>query len=91
VKLQNAALVFCAWTIAGTAALHGQSAFGNEFDLNKPIHLEGKVTGLDWVNPHVHADIGVPDNNGGTETWRAELYQQPESRRYGKKHDSSGG
>jgi hypothetical protein len=73
VKLQAAALVLCAWTIPGIAALHGQQAFGNEFDLNKPIHLDGKITKLEWVNPHVHADIAVPDNSGGTETWRAEL------------------
>jgi hypothetical protein len=72
-KLQTTALLLCAWTIAGIGVLHGQQAFGSEFDLNKPIHLEGKVARLEWANPHVNADIAVPVNNGGTAIWRTEL------------------
>ena len=30
----------------------GHHAFGGEFDPNKPVLLKGKVTKIEWVNPH---------------------------------------
>ena len=46
-------------------------AFSAEFDANAPIHLEGTVTRMEWINPHawVHLDIVV---DGKTESWMVE-------------------
>ena len=46
-------------------------AFSAEFDANAPIHLEGKVTRMEWINPHawVHLDVIV---DGKTESWMVE-------------------
>ena len=46
-------------------------AFSAEFDANAPIHLEGKVTRMEWINPHawVHLDVVV---DGKTESWMVE-------------------
>jgi hypothetical protein len=46
-------------------------AFSAEFDANAPIHLEGTVTKMEWINPHawVHLDIVV---DGKTESWMVE-------------------
>src|SRR5437667_3870850 len=44
-------------------------AFSAEFDVNKPIRLEGTVAKMEWVNPHawIHIDVKKPD--GSTERW----------------------
>jgi hypothetical protein len=37
---------------AAAPALIAHHAFGAEFDANRPVLLKGKVTKLEWVNPH---------------------------------------
>lgn len=56
-------------TAAPAAAHH---AFAAEFDAAKPIHLEGTVTRMEWINPHawVHIDVEKPD--GAVERWMIE-------------------
>jgi hypothetical protein len=57
-----AAIVGCAILGAGSAAL-AHHAFAAEFDVNKPIKLEGKLVKWDMVNPHswFHIDVkGTP-------------------------------
>ena len=47
-------------------------AFQAEFDQKKPVKLEGKVTGMEWINPHawIHIDVVGPD--GKVTNWRGE-------------------
>src|ERR1700744_3047865 len=47
-------------------------AFQAEFDKNKPVHLTGKVTEMEWINPHswIHIDVTNPD--GTTTNWMVE-------------------
>ena len=47
-------------------------AFSAEFDADRPIHLEGTVTKLEWINPHawIHLRMNKPD--GTTEVWMIE-------------------
>jgi hypothetical protein len=58
-----------AMTSAPVIAHH---AFGGEFDPNKPVLLKGKVTKIEWVNPHawIHLEITKPD--GTKEEWMVE-------------------
>ncbi|HZR22675.1 MAG TPA: DUF6152 family protein [Vicinamibacterales bacterium] len=35
-------------------------AFGGEFDPNRPVLLKGKVTKIEWVNPHAWIHVEVP-------------------------------
>ena len=47
-------------------------AFGGEFDPNRPVLLKGKVTKVEWVNPHawIHVEVRKPD--GTREVWMIE-------------------
>lgn len=54
-----AAAVAALMGVGGGAALHAHHAFAAEFDVNKPLKLEGKLVKWDMVNPHswFHVDI----------------------------------
>ena len=47
-------------------------AFSSEFDADRPIHLQGRVTKMEWINPHawIHLRANKPD--GTTEVWMVE-------------------
>ena len=47
-------------------------SFGAEFDANQPITLRGKLSKLEWVNPHgwLHVDVKGPD--GSVKQWTIE-------------------
>jgi uncharacterized protein DUF6152 len=44
---------------AAAPTLMAHHAFGAEFDANRPVLLKGKVTKLEWVNPHAWIHLVV--------------------------------
>src|SRR5829696_6748418 len=64
------ALLLGALVVAGRTAM-AHHAFGAEFDPNAPIRLQGKVTRLEWVNPHTWIHIEVV-KEGKPEIWMVE-------------------
>jgi hypothetical protein len=60
------AVVLCA---TPTLAHH---AFSAEFDAKKPVHLDGVVTKVEFINPHawIHIDVTGPD--GKVTSWMIE-------------------
>ena len=60
-----------AW--AGSAA-DAHHSFAAEFDITKPVTLTGKVTKIEWTNPHAFVFIDVQDKQTGTVTnWEIEM------------------
>jgi len=47
-------------------------SFGAEFDSNKPVKLRGKVSKIDFVNPHAWIYVDVKEADGTTTTWMIE-------------------
>jgi hypothetical protein len=52
--------------------LRAHHAFAAEFDAKKPVHFEGTVTKMEWVNPHVWLHIDVKKPDGTVENWAFE-------------------
>jgi hypothetical protein len=46
--------------------------FAAEFDIKKPVKLQGTVTKMEWINPHawIHIDVKGPD--GRVTSWMVE-------------------
>ena len=47
-------------------------AFQAEFDNTKPVKLVGKVTDMEWINPHAWIHIDVTNPDGSVTNWMVE-------------------
>jgi hypothetical protein len=65
------------------ALLHAHHSAAAEFDTSKPVTLRGKVTKVDWMNPHVFIWVDVPDASGAVTNWQVETVAPNYLRRLG--------
>ena len=64
----TAASLLCA-----AVAVRAHHAFAAEFDVNRPVKVNGTVTRLDFVNPHAWLYVDVKEADGSVANWRFEL------------------
>ena len=57
--------------VAGGAAL-AHHAFAAEFDGKAPVLLRGKVTRVEWINPHAWVHVANVNPDGTTTAWMVE-------------------
>jgi hypothetical protein len=55
------------------APVLGHHSFAAQYDSNKPVTLKGKVTKVEWTNPHARFYIDVKDAGGAVVNWNLEL------------------
>ena len=70
-RLSFAALA-AATAILGPLCASAHHSFSAEFDRDKPIELTGKVTKVEWTNPHARIYIDV-EEDGKVVNWDFEL------------------
>jgi len=57
------------------------------FDYNKDMTIVGEVKELQWINPHIHLLVNVPDGKGGMVEWDIEGGTPANLRRNGWSRD----
>ena len=55
------------------APMWAHHSFAAEYDSNQLITLTGKITKVEWTNPHIYIHIDVPEG-GKVTTWALEGY-----------------
>jgi len=62
-----------ALAVSGAAVpAHAHHSFAAEFNINQPVRLMGKVTRIEWSNPHTYFYIDVADASGKITNWAIE-------------------
>jgi len=67
----SAVVALMAVLLVGMPALAHHS-FAAEYDQGKPVHLQGKVTNMEWINPHSWIHLDVVGADGKVTSWMVE-------------------
>lgn len=65
-------LTLAAFLLGSAAQLPAHHSAAAEFDTSKPVVLQGKVTKVAWMNPHVFLWMDVADASGKVINWELE-------------------
>ena len=67
-----AVILASALILTATAPLMAHHAFSAEFDSTKPVRIRGKITRMEWINPHAWMHLDVTQDDGTVESWMIE-------------------
>jgi len=71
-RLKQAVLVAGIGLLAACLPLVAHHSFAAEFDPTKKVTLQGTVTKLDWMNPHIWIYLDTKDDSGTVAHWQCE-------------------
>jgi hypothetical protein len=66
-------LVVAAGAMLAAVPAMAHHSFAAEYDSKKPVKLQGIVTKIDWMNPHVYFYVDVKDESGKITNWGFEM------------------
>ena len=71
-----------------TASLAAHHNASTKYDSKKPITLKGKVTKVEWMNPHIYFYVDAADGSGKMASWAVEGSTPNQLYRRGWRRDS---
>jgi hypothetical protein len=71
-KLYGSALAVVGLVTGAAAPALAHHSFAAEFDINRPIALDGVVTRMEFSNPHSWLHIEVTTDTGEVQQWKVE-------------------
>ena len=71
-QTRPAAAILLLGSLLAAMPLWAHHAFQAEFDDKKPVHLKGKVTKMEWINPHAWIYLDVKGTDGSVTNWMVE-------------------
>src|SRR5437879_5313381 len=87
-RSQLIVFVYGSGLLLSPPTLSAHHSFAAEFDGNNPVTLKGKVTKVDWVNPHSWIYIDVAEADGKVVNWACETAPPNSLYRQGWRRDS---
>lgn len=71
-RAKSALVVAGVWLLLAAVPMWAHHAFSSEFDINKPLKMQGTLTKWEMINPHswFHIDVKGPD--GTVVSWLVE-------------------
>jgi Family of unknown function (DUF6152) len=63
-------LALAVWSAGRPVTAH--HSFAAEYDRDKTVTLQGTVTRIEWMNPHIYFYLDVKDASGSTANWAIE-------------------
>ncbi|HEU4691228.1 MAG TPA: DUF6152 family protein [Vicinamibacterales bacterium] len=83
-------VIVMAVALLGSSRLSAHHSLASQFDEGKPLTLQGVITKVEWVNPHVWVHIDVKDTSGAVEQWVLETLPPATLRKGGLRSDMLG-
>lgn len=74
--------------VAFSAALTAQNAIPPQFDIKKPLHVDGTVIRFQWVNPQSFIEVSTTDTHEAPETYLFALPSSSTLQHLGLKRDA---
>ncbi len=83
-------VIVMAVALLDSSRVSAHHSLASQFDEGKPLTLQGVITKVEWVNPHVWVHIDVKDNSGAVEQWALETLPPATLRKGGLRSDMLG-
>ena len=64
--------VLIAGAVVALAGANGHHSVSGVFDSDKPFEINGVVTEVEWINPHIYLHLEVTDADGEITRWQLE-------------------